>query len=126
MVIGDRQHLPAIKFYKDAVEDILCGRKTLEPRPRSLSWINRLERAGRAELTYGPRFGPPTVFGLARITDITLRPFNNATTDDLSRIGGSWAECTVEAFVEEYTRWFARELARGYPVAWISFEVVEK
>jgi hypothetical protein len=116
--------LPAIKFFKDAVEDILAGRKTLEPRPRSLSWIRRLEKVGQASLTYGPRFGAPTVFATARITDITVRSFDSATPEDLGRIGYDWSNRSREEFVAEYTCWFARELEKGYPVAWISFEVI--
>ncbi len=116
--------LPAIKFFKDAVEDILAGRKTLEPRPRSLSWIRRLEKAGQASLTYGPRFGAPTVFATARIIDITIRPFDSATPEDLRHIGYGWATRSCEEFVLEYTRWFTKELEKGYPVAWISFEVI--
>lgn len=116
--------VPAIKFFKDAVEDILAGNKTLEPRPRSLSWIKRLERAGCASLTFGPRFGVPAVFAAARITDITIRPFETATSQDLMRIGTAWQGESAERFIREYTRWFEKELARGYPVAWISFEVI--
>jgi protein-L-isoaspartate(D-aspartate) O-methyltransferase len=33
--------LPAIKFFKQAVTDILTGGKTLEPRPRSQAWIKK-------------------------------------------------------------------------------------
>ncbi len=116
--------LPAIKFFKDAVEDILAGRKTLEPRPRSLSWIGRLEKIGKASFTYGPRFGAPTVFATARINDITVRSFGSATPVDLSRIGYDWPNRSCEEFVAEYTRWFTRELEKGYPVAWISFEII--
>jgi ASCH domain-containing protein len=115
---------PTVKFFKDAVEDILAGRKTLEPRPRSLSWISRLEKYGQASFAYGPRFGAPTVFATVRIVDITIRPFDSVTPGDLERIGYGWAGRSCEEFVVEYTHWFARELEKGYPVAWISFEVV--
>ncbi len=108
-----RVTLPAIKFFKDAVADILAGRKTLEPRPRSLSWIRRLEKAGQASLTYGPRFGAPTVFAIARITDITVRPFDSAAPEDLMRIGYGWAERSCEEFLIEYKSWFAKELAKS-------------
>lgn len=117
--------IPAIKFFKDAVEEVLAGHKTLEPRPRTHEWIKRLERAGHASLTYGPRFGAPTVFAAARITDITIRPFETATLQDLERIGTAWRGESTERFIREYTRWFEKELAKGYPVAWISFEVVQ-
>lgn len=115
--------IPVIKFYKDAVADILAGHKTLEPRPRSTSWIKRLERAGYASLTYGPRFGAPTVFATARIIEITIRSFETATAQDLARIGTDWHGKNTEQFVREYTRWFEKELAKGYPVAWIRFEI---
>ncbi|MGH3710294.1 MAG: ASCH domain-containing protein [Pseudonocardiaceae bacterium] len=118
--------LPAIKFFKDAVEDILVGRKTLEPRPRSLPWISRLQKAGQALLTYGPRFGAPTVFATARIVDVAVRSFDSVTPEDLGRIGYGWADRSCEEFVAEYTRWFARELEKNYPVAWIRFEVVDQ
>ena len=107
--------LPAIKFFKDAVEDILAGRKTLEPRPRSTSWTSRLEKVGQASFTYGPRFGAPTVFATARIINITVRPFGSATPDDLRRIGYNWANRSREEFVAEYTSWFTRELEIGLP-----------
>ncbi len=118
--------VPAIKFFKDAVEDILTGRKTLEPRPRSASWIERLEKVRRASLTYGPRFGAPTVFATARIIDVAVRPFESVTVEDLARIGYGWSDRSCEEFVVEYTRWFAKELEKGYPVAWISFEVIDR
>ena len=118
--------VPAMKFFKDAVEDILAGRKTLEPRPRSASWIERLEKVGQASLTYGPRFGAPTVFATARIVDVTVRPFESVTVEDLARIGYGWADRSCEEFVVEYTRWFAKELEKAYPVAWISFEVIDR
>jgi hypothetical protein len=122
--ISSRTTLPAIKFFKDAVEDILAGRKTLEPRPRSLLWVRRLEKVGQALLTYGPRFGVPTVFATARIVDITVRPFDSATPEDLRRIGYDWADRSCEEFAAEYTCWLTRELEKNYPVAWISFEVI--
>lgn len=117
--------IPAIKFFKDAVDDVLAGNKTLEPRPRTVAWIKRLERAGRASLTYGPRFGAPTVFATARITDITIRSFETATSQDLERIGAAWRGENPERFIREYTRWFEKELTKGYPVAWISFKVMQ-
>ena len=112
--VSTRKSIPSIKFYKDAVDDIIDGRKTLEPRSRTAVWIRRLERAGLASLTYGPWFGKPTVFATARITDITIRPFETATADDLQRIGTSWQGERPGRFVHEYTRWFAKELAKGY------------
>jgi hypothetical protein len=122
---GSAGALPTIKFFKDAVDDILSGVKTLEPRPRSMSWIRRLERAGHASLAYGPRYGVPTVFAVARITDITLRAFDTVTAADLRHIGTPWNDRVPEEFVCEYSRWYAKELAKGYPVAWISFELVD-
>lgn len=121
---SSRRAPPSIKFFKDAVEDILAGRKTLEPRPRSLSWIRRIEKVEKVSFTYGPRFGASTVFATARITDITVRSFDSVTPEDLRRIGYDWADRSCEEFVAEYTRWFAKELEKNYPVAWISFEVL--
>jgi hypothetical protein len=118
--------VPSIKFYKDAIAGILNGDKTLEPRPRSMSWIRRLQRSQRVHLTYGPRFGPPSVFAVAQITDITLRPFDTATPDDLERVGAKWRGRRPDEFVAEYTKWFRLELGKGYPVAWISFQVCER
>lgn len=125
-VIGDLAALPRIKFFKEAVPEILDGRKTLEARARSEGWINKLELASHAALTSGPRFGQPTTFAVARILDVDRRPFDTASVEDLQQLGGDWASRTVELFVEEYTAWFARELERGYQVAWIRFEVAEQ
>jgi hypothetical protein len=94
--------------------------------PRSLSWISRLEKFDQASFVYGPRFGAPTVFATARIIDITVRPFDSATPDDLKKIGYDWAARSCEEFAKEYNRWFAKELENGYPVAWISFEVISR
>ncbi len=68
-----------IKFYKDAVPDILCGKKTLEPIPRSLAWIQRIANAKEVDLTYGPRIGVPTIFARAKIIKVETRPFETAT-----------------------------------------------
>lgn len=120
-----RQAFPAIKFFKDSVADILAGHKTLGPRPRTrtLAWIRSIERAGYASLTYGPRLGPPTIFATARVTDITMRPFETATAEDLKRLDRDWRGENPERFVIEYMRWYAKELTKGYPVAWISIEI---
>ncbi len=55
---------PQIKFLKDQVGYVLAGSKTLEPRPRSHRWIERLANAAEIDLTYGQRFAPPIVFAL--------------------------------------------------------------
>lgn len=115
--------LPAIKFLKRTVPDILDGSKTLEARPRSEPWIRRIRDAPRARLTYGPMRGAPTVFAVARICSVEVRGFGTATQDDLGRIGPDWAGRGTEDFTAAYADWYAKELARGYAVAWISFEV---
>ena len=88
-----------------------------------MAWIGKLEKAGRANLTYGPRMGKPTVFATARILDIEVRAFTTATPDDLKQIGHDWPTRTVHDFIKVYSDWFEKELARGYPVAWIRFQV---
>lgn len=115
--------LPAIKFLKQTVPDILSGAKTLEVRPRSQGWIERLRTAERARLTYGPRMGTPTTFAIGRILDIDVRGFATATRTDVDRIGAEWVGRDVATFVSEYTEWYAAELAKDYPVVWISFAV---
>lgn len=117
---------PQIKFYKDAVPDILSGRKTIEPRPRSHAWIERITTTQLVDLTYGPRIGVPKIFATAQILKVESRPFNTATKDDLKGIGLGWQNRTPEEFIAEYERWFQKELAKGYPVAWIYFTVVDK
>lgn len=114
---------PQVKFYKDAVPDILAGRKTIEPRPRSASWIRRINRATVIDLTYGPRMGPAIVFATAKVLSLEIRPFESVTEEDLRGIALGWETRTVEDFIAEYTRWFVRELDRGYPVAWIHFRL---
>jgi len=116
---------PAIKFLKHSAEDILAGKKTLEPRPRSLRWIERIEKADVVDLTYGPRMGAPTIFATAKIEKVEIRPFDTITPDDLKRVGYGWELRTVAEFISAYTEWYAKELAKGYPVAWIYFTVIE-
>jgi hypothetical protein len=115
--------MPAIKFFKDAAPDILSGGKTLEPRPRSDSWIKRIKGAPHVRLTYGPMMGAQTVFGIARIISVEIRGLETATQQDVDRIGSHWTGRDPAEFVAAYTRWYARELAKGYQVAWVSFEV---
>jgi len=103
----------------------VVARKILEPRPRSLSWVGRLERAGYARLVYGPHFGAPTVFAAARIDGVTLRPFESVTDEELPYIGSFWRGRPRQGLIEEYTRWFGKDLAKGYPVAWVRFAVVD-
>lgn len=113
-----------IKFYKDAVPDILAGRKTLEARPRSPSWIRRVQAAKCARFTYGPRFGSQTVFARAKIISVSVRPFETATREDLESIALGWETRTSVEFAREYERWFESDLSKGYPVVWISFKVL--
>jgi hypothetical protein len=115
--------LPTIKFLKRTVPDILDGSKTLEARPRSEPWIRRIRDAPRARLTYGPMRGAPTVFAVARIRSVEVRGFETATQEDLGRIGPDWAGRGTADFSAAYADWYAKELGRGYAVAWISFEV---
>lgn len=114
---------PVIKFFKDAAPDILSGGKTLEPRPRSDSWIKRIQGARHVRLTYGPMMGTQTVFAVARIISVEIRSLETATQQDVDRIGSHWTGRDPAEFVAAYTHWYARELAKGYQVAWVSFEV---
>lgn len=117
---------PQVKFYKDAVSDILSGKKTLEPRPRNPRWIERIEKADLINLTYGPRFGAPTIFATAKVEKVEVRPFSTTTKKDLQKIGLGWQDKQVKEFVDEYNRWFAKDLEKGYPVAWVYFSVMKK
>lgn len=116
---------PQIKFYKDAVPDILAGKKTLEPRPRSPQWIEKISQAPEVDLTYGPRIGMPTIFASAQILQVETRPFETATVDDLKQIALGWQDKTPQEFIDEYVKWFSRDLDKGYPVAWIYFKLKE-
>jgi len=117
---------PQIKFYKDAVPDILSGRKTLEPRPRSLRWISKIADSRLVDLTYGPRMGVPKIFATAEVLKVDVRSFETATVDDLVQIALGWQDKTPKEFISEYTKWFAKDLAKGYPIAWIYFKLKEK
>jgi hypothetical protein len=119
------QSVPQIKFLKGAVEDILAGGKTMEARPRSLRWIDAISRAGVVELTFGPRFKPPTVFALAEIELVVTKPFSEATAEDVRRFGGGWQDKGVEAFIAVHERWYAAELSEGKPVGWIYFHLLD-
>ncbi len=117
---------PQIKFYKDAVPDIVLGNKTLEPRPRNLKWINRIMEANEVDFTFGPRFGVPKIFATAQILKVEIRPFETTTKEDLIRIALEWQNKTPEEFIKTYNSWFAKDLAKGYAVAWIYFKLKEK
>ena len=123
--IKGTQNRPAIKFLKRSVEDILSGKKTLEIRPRTLRWSERIEQADLVDLTYGPRMGAPTIFAIAKIEKVELRPFDTITLDDLKCIGHDWKLRTVTEFIQVYTEWYAKELQKGYPIAWIYFSINE-
>ena len=116
-------HLPPIKFLKRTVPDIMDGSKTLEARPRSEPWIRKIQESERARLTYGPMMGAPTVFAVARILAVQVRGFETATREDIDRIGAQWAGRDAGEFAAAYAEWYAKDLAKGYAVAWISFEV---
>lgn len=115
--------LPSVKFLKRTVPGILDGSKTLEARPRSDAWIRRIQRSDRARLTYGPMMGAPTVFAVARVLAVEIRGFETATREDVDRIGAEWAGRDAGEFAAAYADWYAKELAKGYAVAWISFEI---
>ena len=119
------KNIPQIKFYKDAVSDIISGRKTLEPRPRSFRWIEKVAGASEVNLTYGPRIGVPKIFATARILKVETRPFETATKEDLIQIGLGWQNKSPDEFIKEYNSWFAKDLAKGYSVAWIYFKLEE-
>ncbi|HAN09077.1 MAG TPA: hypothetical protein DCP90_00505 [Clostridiales bacterium] len=114
-----------IKFYKDIIPEILVGKKTLEVRPRSLSFLKKAQNSEYAYLTYGPRFGAPTVFAKAKIEDVEVRPFESVTEDDLVQIGYDWSNRPREEFINEYTDWFSKELDKGYEPVWVHFNVTE-
>src|SRR3989344_4908588 len=116
---------PQLKFFKEQVHFILDGYKTLEPRPRSHRWIERISNAEEIELTYGPRFRPPKIFAVAKIEKIEVRPFDTVTKDDLIRISRGWEGKNSDEFAEVHNKWYAKELAKGYPVAWIYFKLTD-
>lgn len=122
MVIKNR---PQIKFYKNAVPDILSGKKTLEPRPRSPQWIAKIAGSKLVDLTYGPRIGAPKIFAVAEILKVDIRPFETTTKKDLDQVALGWQNKTPKEFVNEYSRWFEKFLVKGYPVAWIYFKLKE-
>lgn len=117
--------LPAIKFLKETVPDIVSGAKTLEARCRSQSWVSKIQKTERTRFTFGPRMGAPTTFAIAHINSVEIRGFDTATRVDVDRIGAEWVERPIDEFVTGYTDWYAKELAKGYPVAWIAFTVEE-
>ena len=121
----ETEHRPQIKFYKDAVFDILSEKKTLEPRPRSPQWIAKITDSKLVDLTYGPRIGIQKIFASAEILKVEIRPFESTTREDLIHIALGWQNKTIEEFVTEYTKWFAKDLIKGYQVAWISFKLRE-
>jgi hypothetical protein len=116
--------LPQIKFLKKSMPEILAGTKTMEARPRSPRWINNFYEGQLVELTYGARFKAPIVFATARIEQIAVKPFADATEEDVKRFGGGWHEKGITAFVAEHERWYADEFAKDYPVVWIYFKLV--
>lgn len=117
---------PQLKFLKDQIGYVMDGSKTLEPRPRSQRWIQRILQADEIELTYGPRFSPPRVFAIAKIEKVEVRPFETTTKDDLIRISRGWEDKKSEEFIQVHNEWYAKELAKGYPIVWIYFEVIER
>lgn len=117
------ERLSQLKFLKDQIGFVLDGSKTLEVRPRSDKWIQKMLNSSRIELTWGARFAPPRVFAVARLEKVEVRPFETTTIDDLKRISRGWENKTPEEFARVHNEWYAKELAKGYSVAWIYFNV---
>lgn len=107
---------PQLKFFKNQIQYILEGKKTLEPRPRSDQWIKKISKADEIDLTYGPRFGSPFVFATAKLLKVEVRPFETTTKQDLIQISRGWEERTTDEFIKEHNEWFAKEIASGYAV----------
>jgi hypothetical protein len=84
-----------------------------------------MRKADLVDLTYGPRMGAPIIFATAKILKVEIRPFETAMESDLHKIALGWETKSVQEFVAEYTRWFAKELYKGYPVAWVHFTVID-
>ncbi|HEU5187574.1 MAG TPA: hypothetical protein VFT87_03655 [Candidatus Saccharimonadales bacterium] len=122
--IGKMKEYPQIKFLKAAVPEILDGRKTAEARPRSVRWIDKISNAEIVELTWGARFATPTVFARARLEQVDVKTFAEATQEDVKRFGGRWHDVPVARFVTELEQWYAKELLKGHPVAWIYFTLI--
>lgn len=116
---------PQLKFLKDQVNYVINGSKTLEPRPRSRQWIERIAGAELIDLTYGPRFSPPKIFATAKLLKVEIRPFESTTKEDLVKISRGWEDKEPEEFIEVHNEWYAKELAKGYPIAWIHFSVID-
>lgn len=123
--MSDIGKYPQIKFFKKHAADILAGNKTMEARPRSPKWIAAIENTPFVELTYGARYRPATIITLARIKRVEIKPFAEATEEDVRRFGCGWQHRSIEEFVRVHEQWYAKELSKGYPVAWIYFKLVE-
>ncbi len=115
-----------LKFLKNQIGHVLDGSKTLEIRPRSRNWIERIAGAELIDLTYGARFKPPVIFATARLIKIEVRPFESTKKEDLERLSIRWKDKEPQEFIDVHNEWYKKELNKGYPVAWIHFEVVEK
>ena len=120
------ERLPQLKFLKDQVGFVLDGSKTLEVRPRSDRWIQKMLDSKRIELTWGARFAPPMVFAVARLEKVEVRPFKTTTVDDLKRISRGWENKTPKEFARVHNEWYAKELAKGYSVVWIYFKITKR
>ena len=116
---------PQLKFFKDQIGYVLAGSKTLEPRPRSPQWIKMISQVEEIDLTYGPRFSTPKIFARAKVKKVEVRPFETTTKEDLKEISRGWEEREPQEFIEVHNKWYADELAKGYPVVWIYFKVVK-
>ncbi|PIZ49728.1 hypothetical protein COY29_01120, partial [Candidatus Woesebacteria bacterium CG_4_10_14_0_2_um_filter_39_14] len=56
---------------------------------------------------------------------VEVRPFETTTKEDLKEISRGWEEREPQEFIEVHNKWYADELAKGYPVVWIYFKVVK-
>lgn len=100
------------------------GAKRPKARPRSMRWINEISNAKIVELTWGARFATPTVFARARLEQVDVKTFAEATQEDVKRFGGRWRDVPVARFVTELEQWYAKELRKGHQVVWIYFTLI--
>lgn len=115
---------PQVKFLQRNIPDILAHIKTMEVRPRSARWANRVANSPVIALTHGARFSPAKVFALAQVQRVEIKPFAQATAEDVRRFGQGWQHKPVAQFSAAHEGWYAKELGKGHPVVWIYFELI--
>ncbi len=115
-----------LKFLKDQIGHVLDGSKTIEIRPRSRNWIERIAGADLIDLTYGARFKPPTIFATAKLLKIEIRAFESTKKEDLKKLSIRWKDKEPQEFIDVHNEWYKKELKKGYPVAWIHYQVIKK